>query len=341
MKILGLTPSNQKTVETPEEMHLRKLRDLGHEVIIADHADTVDEDVDVIVALSEVTCNNAFVLAKRYNKPFYAHMEWIPYWRIGVEPESKWGFDDFKFPFKTKMNFIRLYQRYSFYWSMANVKTLAAKTFNKSMIEFLGVDTPIHTKYLGVDKEKILQHVEDNPVVIKDYNSIACVARFVPHKRIHHIIEALTLIKFKGILNLVGYGEEKEHYEFFDTEFEIKYWDSKDRFKVMDTSKLTVALWSGMVPAESCYLGTPALTYDSPYMKELYGDTIEYAENNNIKQLAKKINDALKRKYDDDSDLCEKTVNAIEDGKINTLTQEKAVKLLESLIIEATKVHQK
>ncbi len=331
MKILGLTPRNPFTGETPEQMYLRKLRDLGHEVITTERTNKIDMDVDVVVAMSEVTCKNAFHLAKASGKPFYAHMEWIPYWRIFYEPESKWGYENRPIAYYQKMQFVRMYQDYGFYWSMANVKSLAANCFHRSVKEFLGAPLKIETKYLGVDVEKIKEYLKNNEPQEKT-NEITCVARFVPHKRIHHVIHALNKIKYSGTLNLVGYGPEKSVYDSIPTSFRINYMESSEKFQAMQKAKLTIALWSGMVPAESMYLGTPVLSYHSEYMKELYGSSITYATNNDIINLATKIQEALKRHEDEDKYICKKGIKMIEESMINTLTQKDAIKLLETLI---------
>jgi len=341
MKIVGLTPKNSDTGETPEERYLRKLRDLGHEVIIGEQFSHISKDTDVVVAMSEVSCENAFKLASAYNLPFYAHMEWLPKWRIFWEHENQWGYDGAlkDILYNKKMNFVRMYQYYSMFWALADVKSLAADCFHTSMKDFTGRKLDIVTKRLGIDMDNINKYLSG--IREKKCNEVTCVARFVPHKRIHHVIEALGMINFNGTLNLVGYGELKSYYETISKlrKINIKFYNSNDKFKCMDRAKVTVALWSGLVPAESMYLGTPVLTYESEYMKELFDDTLTYSANNSIPDLAYNLNYFLSEATEKDREqFCNYGKECIENNTINTYTEEEAVKLLETFIKTAIEV---
>ncbi len=331
MKIIGITPHNKKTGETPEELYLRKLGDLGHEVLVGEHFDTISEDTDVVVAMSEVSCKNAYEIAKKYDKPFFAHMEWLPYWRIFYEPEELWGFEKNSIYYTNKMMFIRMYSNYVYFWNKAHAKSLAAKCFNFCMKDFIGYDADIETKYIGPNTEKIVEYLKTHGIPEKK-NEVTCVGRFVTHKRVHHVIEALKKINFKGKLNLVGYGPEKARYEYIKSGLNIEYYDSKDKFDCLARSKLCVSLWSGLVPAEAMYLGTPCVTYESPYMRELYGNTIFYAKNNDINDLSEMIEFCLNT---DMEGIVAGGTHSIENNKINTHTVEDTVKLLEKLIKKA------
>lgn len=333
LKILGITPSNEHTGMTPEELYLTKLEDLGHEVTLLKKVGKDDnfKNYDVVVSLSEVSCELAFRIAQQYNLPYYAHMEWLPPWRIFLEDPYYWGMENTKYDYKTMMNFIRIYQQQSFYWAMATNKTLAADCFKSVMRDFIGADIPISTKYLGPNTDKIKQFLAENKDIVKK-DEITCVARFVPHKRIHHIIEALKLINYKGILNLVGYGPEQDNYNKIKGDINISYFDSKDKFNCLSRSKVNIALWSGIVPAESMYVGVPCITYDSPYMRELYDDTIIYAKNNDIIDLARVIKEWLDKPESLLKAQSEYGVIKIECGQINTHTLEKTVELLEQQI---------
>lgn len=337
MKIVGLTPGNPFTGETPEQLYLKKLRELGHEVLIGERFIEIPLDTDVVVAMSEVSCENAYQLAKAYKKPFYAHMEWLPPWRIFKDPESSWGLETTQLSFRQKMNFVKTYLNYSYFWAQADIKTLAADCFHQDMKDFLGKELVIYTKYLGPNTDRIKEYLKANSEPPIKQNEITCIARFVHHKRLHHVIQALHLIGFTGTLNLVGYGPETEYYEMIKGNLNVKYYDSKDKFDCLSRSKLSIALWSGICPAESMYLGTPCITYDHPYMTELYGNSIVYARNNDIDDLAKKIQMVLKLTNDGRESICKIGVAKIENDEINTHTLEKSVKLLEQLIMRAVR----
>jgi len=337
MKLAILTPNNAETGKTPEQIYAEGLRTLGNDVILGETFKIIPEDTDVIVSLSETTVKNAYDLAKKYNKPYYSHMEWLPEWRIFVSSEEEWGMEKRLIPYEVKMHYIRTYMYYTQYWLMANVRSLSAKCFNDTAQKFIGLQAPILTKYLGPDTYKLKEFLSSN--TIKKKNEITCVARFVPHKRLHHVIQALKYIKFDGILNLVGYGEEKRFYDMINNEhIKINYLPSSEKLKAMSRSKVVVALWSGIVPAEAMYLGTPCITYDSPYMKELYkGTNIVFSPNNNVLELSKNIEKVLNKPYKEIKEECKQDVEMIESGKINTHTLKDSVIILNGIIKEAVK----
>ena len=329
MKILGLTPNNPMTGETPEQMYLRKLKDLGHEIIITEQLDNLENlDIDVIVSLSEATCEHAAKVAKVLNKPFYAHMEWLPRWRIGRDEPCEWGYENM--PFIEKMGWIRTYQRFVFFWGQANVKSLAGDCFKQDMKDFVGADLIIETKILGVDEDRINEY--KNGIRQDKHNEVTCIARFVPHKRLIDVIYALQFINFKGVLNLVGYGPEYEKYiqAAAMTGIEIAFWESEDKLVALDRSKCCVSFWSGLVPMEAMMLGVPCVSTPSDYMLELYGDTLLYGEQ--LSDIAEQIKICLEMEDIDRKLICDYGINAMHQKSISTYTQEEAVKQLESLI---------
>lgn len=331
MKILGLTPRNEFTGETPEEAQLRELSNLGHDVCIMERCEELPvDDIDIIVAMSESTVENAFKLSKKYNIPYFAHMEWLPEWRIFKNSETNWGYIN-KIPYQMKMNFIRMYQRYVYFWSCATVKTLAANCFHKVMNEFTGMEALIGTKYVGIDVEKIKPFNKD----VKKENSIVCIARFVPHKRIHHIIKALQMINYKGTLKLVGYGPEKINYEMIANGLFLEFIPSEKKFEALKSSKLCIALWSGIVPAEAFYMGIPVITYESDYMRELYDDTLVYVTNNSVQALAMSIKAMLYMPESGRTDMARYGVEKIENEELNVFKLDKSAKLLELLLLKA------
>lgn len=272
--------------------HNHQLRDLvekGHTVTIINGKEEAPyKFVDVVVSLSDDSVEDAFNIAQRYNIPFYAHIDWIPPWMVFKESEYEWGYID-KIPFKKKMNFVRKYQNKAMYWAMADVKSMSAECFHPLMKEFVGIkDMEIYTRHPQVDVDEVLKNKSPFKA-----NQITCVSRFVPHKRVHHLIKALQMIDYNGVLNLVGSGEEKNLYKAMGGDLEIRFVSDLDKYRTMATSDLVVCLWNGMVPAESMLLGVPVIAYDTSYMKELYGDSIHYVTNNAISELARKIKEVV------------------------------------------------
>lgn len=283
-------------VKNGENNHLlRKLEKKGHTVTIITETDLIPyNDTDVIVSLSYDTVEEAFNASQRYNIPFYAHIDWIPPWMVFKDTEFNWGYIE-KIPYSEKMNFIRKYQNIIMYWSMADVKSVSANCFHDLIREIIGIpDLTIYTRYPRPDIDSINEFIkEKSEIEIK--NEITCVSRFTPHKRINHLIKALQMIDFSGTLNLIGSGEDKNLYTALKGNLQIKYVSDLDKYETIARSRLTISLWNATVALESLILGTPVITYDSEYMKEICGDNITYVTNNTISDLARKIKSELSK----------------------------------------------
>ena len=302
MKIIAIIKNGD------EKRQLRVLSEKGHDVIAINNTEGVRAiDADVIVSLSESTVEDAFNLSQRYNIPFYAHIDWIPPWMVFKESEHEWGYID-KIPFHKKMNFIRKYQNLAMYWSMADVKSMSATCFHSLMRDLVGImDMSIYTRHPLPDVEEAIRHKTN-----KRKNQITCVSRFIPHKRIHHLIKALQMIEYDGVLKLVGEGEDKNLYEAMKGDLDIEYVNTIDKYKTIAESRLVVCLWNGTVPAESLLVDVPVVAYDNEYIREIYGNNLFYVKNNSISGLARGIQSAFKNDsitpYHCEEDVLEKLI---------------------------------
>ena len=292
MKILAIVKDGKNNTQ------LRKLVAKGHEVVIITGKDIVPyQGVDVVVSLEDETTEDAFNIAQTYNIPFYAHIDWLPPWMVFNQSEYEWGHID-KISYRKKMNFVRKYQNLAMYWTMADVKSMSAECFHPLMREFIGIkDLQIYTRHPQVNAKEILKH--KSPFTA---SQVTIISRFIPHKRVHHVLKALQMVEYNGIVNLIGSGEEKPLYEAIKGDLDIRFVSDLDKYKTISESEAVICPWNGTVPAESMLLGTPVIAYDSPYMREIYGDSIHYVTNNAISELARKIKEVI---------LAEKKVNFI------------------------------
>ena len=277
-------------VKDGENKHqLRDLINKGHTVIMRNTVDNIPyEEVDVVVSLSEKSVEDAFNVSQRYSLPFYAHIDWIKPWMVFKDSEFNWGHID-RISFDKKMKFIRKYQSLAMYWTMADVRSMSADCFHGLMRELIGIqDLNIYTKHPVPNVDEIVKHKTGLRT-----NRITCVSRFVPHKRVQHLIKALQMIDYTGRLVLIGNGEDKNIYEAIKGNIQIEYRSDLDRYSFMSESELVVSLWNGTVPAEAMLLGIPVVAYDTEYMREIYPDELFYVENNVISDLARKIKEVL------------------------------------------------
>jgi len=166
---------------------------------------------------------------------------------------------------------------------------MSADCFHGLMRELIGIqDLNIYTKHPVPNVDEIVKHKTGLRT-----NRITCVSRFVPHKRVQHLIKALQMIDYTGRLVLIGNGEDKNIYEAIKGNIQIEYRSDLDRYSFMSESELVVSLWNGTVPAEAMLLGIPVVAYDTEYMREIYPDELFYVENNVISDLARKIKEVL------------------------------------------------
>lgn len=283
-------------VKNGEHKHqLRKLIEKGHTLTIVNTLENIKHsEIDVVVSLSEKTVADAFAISQQYNIPFYAHIDWIPPWMIFKDSEYNWGHID-KISFNDKMNFIRRYQNLAMFWSMADVKSMSANCFHDGMREITGIpDLTIYTRYPSPNIDAALEVFKNGKIEIKD--EITCISKFLPHKRVHHLIKALQMIDYEGTLNLVGSGEERNLYEAIKGNLKINYVTDLDKYQAIARSRLVICLWNATVALEAIILGVPVITYDSKYMREICRDNVAYVTNNSISELSRKITEELNKK---------------------------------------------
>jgi len=342
MKILYITPENPFIV-TPETGFARDLAKLGHGVtlLLATNGfnhEILDGDYDIIVGAMEYSMALANLIGKLLNKPVYNHMEWVPPWRIKLEPLDKWGYEDSTIDKmdEQKFEFYKgLYKQQVLEWEKATIRSCAGKCLIRTIEPFATKSIDCEVKYYSINSEKLEQYRDDT---IKEKYQIISTARLVPHKRIVHVVRALSKLKNPPHYVIVGYGyEQKQIQDEADSlgisiEF-VGPGDNGIKERKIQESLFSVNIWAGIPIAESFYYGKPGITYSEDHMVEVFGDSVLYAKPNDINDLAKKIQYYL----DNESERKAMGVRGRElmtTNKINMGTQKRLAEDVEQILLK-------
>ena len=281
--------------ERGKDKQVNLLKSLGHTVDVVYDYDTIVEDYDVVVSLSESFVYNAFSHSTHKHIPFLAHIDMLPKWELFLEDEVDWGFLE-SIPIHTKIANVKKYDTILGYWFGADYKTLSTFSFVEDLqrltglsVEELKDDHNVGILYPGLTKEYGFNSFN----TFKD--GVVCVADFIPQSRIDHVILALAHFGFSGVLRLVGSGYLKKEYEELAKKkgIRLEFYKDSQREEAYDKSAVNVSLFDPITPLEASYFGTPSISYFTDYMLELYDDTISYSDNNIVFCLADSIEEAL------------------------------------------------
>lgn len=252
------------------------------------------KDFDILWAPYERETIVALEFNKILKKPLMGHYEWAPPWRIGLEPPKQWGYEkDVNFVLNNEPFFTKLYKFMFNSYIQCDVKTIP-DDYCLSTIEKLNnkkVNGVIRKPNI-IDDENLLKEEDKN---IKEKYQILTIARLVPHKRVHHIIKALAMIKNPPHYKIIGTGEEQNNLEKFaklcgvSIEF-IGAGNVKEKAIAIQESMFMVNIW-GMLPFfEAALFKKPCITYKHPYTQNMLGKMpVVAVENNNTEKLAKAI----------------------------------------------------
>jgi len=217
----------------------------------------------------------ALSLAKSKNKPCYIHGEWVPPYRF----ENGW---DGYFNEPTQLSRKGYYQTNINAMKQADLVSLALS------------DTPGGFEWLkkaaGAEfKNKFVRYpaCKEYPLLeIEKKHQVATIARVNDgKKRVMHTVKALAKIENKPTYKVIG-GQVS--HKGLDIQC-LGAFNNDNKIKIFAESKLAIQHWSGIPPAEAIQQLCPVISYDIPYMRELYGDALIWVKKDDIDDLAKTI----------------------------------------------------
>ena len=283
-KKISFFTENKYESQAPIELAKR-----GYKIKINDY----DEDTDLIVSMG---IRSSFILfekmsnesrfKKKFNGKIIHNVLDLPSWRLGTNMWKKY------------------YGNYRKLLDTAH-HLLGLSNFTLDDLK----------KYWGLEGKRIfcyymnkeLEKLDNNPTEEK-VDQIISIGRFAPNKRFEVIIEALGKIGYKGIYLIIGpsdFGLNAKFKEFYldlakknNVNIDIRAGvDYKHLVKELKRSKLCVVptIFEGLghPSFESVHVGTEFLAADIPVKREFHGDTIHYANPDDVNDFAKKIKEIL------------------------------------------------
>ena len=328
------------------------LTKLGHEMIKIDfltrqgnimfeHYDLPYlKDIDLIWAPYEIEISAAEYFKSLLNKPIVGHFEWVAPWRVGKAP-TYWGYDDTNVHVIDKdlnlhkmryMNFLKQYLR-------CDIKTIADPYTLSTIEKFGGIKIlNYYRKPYIVDTDLLLSQKDDS---IEQKYQIMSTARLVPHKRIHHVIGALSKVKNAPPYKIIGVGGEKERLEKLakdlnvDVEF-VGVGQKGEKAKLIQESLFSINIWSALPVGESAALKKHSLVYEHENVYNSSGNIPTYVKWNDIDDLANKIQYLIDNP-ESTKELGEKSYESLMSGENGTMPSRNGCLIMEKIFKEALK----
>ena len=167
---------------------------------------------DVIWAPYEPLIPIGLFLREKYNIPLLGHFEVVPPGRINL--------DNINLHYLIRTNplgkdeYYEEYRDYAYGFLRCDVKTVIGCEEKYKIEKLLGrkIRDKTYIKPYPVDGEYLESFKIKN---CKEKNQIACISSLTPHKKVHHLIKAFSLIKNPPKLIIIGHGKiEKELEEY-------------------------------------------------------------------------------------------------------------------------------
>jgi len=276
---------------------------------------------------------------RNLNIPLVGHYEWVSPWRTMIDSPLNWGYEE-----KDVESFEKESQKWRNYYislinlyKQADVKTSPTDYCFSTLKELGEINFEYKEKPYIIDDKLLEQFRIDNP----EKSGILTIGRLVPHKRIHHIITALSMIDNPPTLKILGYGEEKDRLVKLAKELKVNIefvgnGQNGEKAKYIQESEFLVTPCASLPLGEASLFKVPTIMYDNKNMIEKHGDMGIYVEDNNINALAEKIKEMIENP-DELTKAGEKAYNVLISGKSGLCLSKDAVQRMIKIFEEAIK----
>lgn len=167
-------------------------------------------------------------------------------------------------------------------WTLSNFELLVGRHFRR----------PVFLKAYPLDFKMLESYKKDLP----KKNQICSVMRFVPHKKIHHIIKALSLLKNPPKYVIIGKTQGPckldcmKYAESLGVNIEFSnIVNDEEKCKIIQESLFCIYPFAWLPPAEAAYFSVPSIVYDRPDTRTRLGNMPVYCNNNDIFMLSSLI----------------------------------------------------
>lgn len=247
--------------------------------------------VEVIWAPYEPLIQVANFFGKEFNIPVVGHFEVMPPGKFMLEEKQNHWFKNVTPPtehleYDTYRHLVKEYEK-------CEIKTITGIGEKYKVEGLLGkkLKDEIYIKPYPVDNEMLEEYKIEN-VEEKDY--ILSISRTEYHKKLHHVIKALSLLENPPKLKIIGHGKAKDFLINLakelkvDVEF-ISLISDKEKAKLIQECMFLAHGWACLPIGECSYYKKPSINYDDTMIRDRLNDMCYYVENNNIEELAKTI----------------------------------------------------
>jgi len=304
MNITVITPITTGKYRDDTMIFCEGFEKLGHNVyrvtLVVDGDKIVGEqpdlerikNSDVVWAPFEPLAPVATYFKNKYGIPAVSHFEVIPPGRLSLDTIDKYWFNNVN-PIEDK--YYKEYKMYVDQYLESDGKTITCETHKRGLERFIGYklrDIPIRP--YALDNETIYKYLTRRDVKNQIFSSL----RLVDHKRIHHVITALSLLETPPKYVIVGDGPERQKLEKLAKELKVDVdfkgiCSDEDKYKLLQESMFCIYPWAWLPVCEAAYCNKPSIAYDSSDTRERLGRVPNYVQNNSIARLAEAIQNLI------------------------------------------------
>ena len=222
------------------------------------------------------------------------------------------------------------------FFNKCDSRTISGDNWRYTFKALTGVDVDAETRYYTFDKEATKQYIDNT---LKTKHQICTIARLIPFKRVHHIIQALAKIPKdrRPAYKLIGYGPEENYLIALALQLDVDVTFLGDgsngvKQRTLQESMFNVQISSGIPVLEAGSFKKFTLSYDDPHMVEVYGNICTWVEKGNIEALAEGID-----KFASNPELCKEKGKESYENMIRLCDNDKFIKEVEGHLERAIK----
>lgn len=304
-------------VVKPEELNEDEKRYLEkHAVVYYKEYEIVN--ADVVLSLSIDSILNASYLSSKYGKILACFIDWINPWEVFIDDESLWGFME-KIPYETKIKrFQEIYEALNRF-KQAHVKMVSTPYVKDLIDTILNTNLTYNVLQRGYSQRKATRFYKNSP----SSEFITIYSNLNDWEKPYHAVRALELISSEINQDILVLSDKKSQLIKQVAEanrLSLKFVKLKNKHEVFNKSSVIVSLTNKDLLSEAIYYNPMVVAYDTPYLRQHFGNNLLYANNDSIIDLSHLLSDILTNKVDNKVNIFElPSMENFIDGLVNKL----------------------
>ncbi len=343
MNIIYARMKNYDWVSVPSDAVARELEKLGHNVTILDSVNYIPpNNYDFVWSPYESVTLLGHAISKKINVPHFAHIEWIPPWRLLKCDVTKYGYKGDEKELEQLHTTKPHYDKVLLAWSKAAFKSIGIKCMVPFLKDYMKKELNIELKdvilrYPSVDFDT-LQQGKDIYSPQKNPKRIITISRAVPNKRYDLLLKVINKIDVDCEWIIIGDGPMQKFVTNNLTKKNVKLfmlgarW-GWDRLYQLIKSSIYIGGWTGMPPIEAAYLGSFPILFDQGPTKEVPTSLLKEYFNGHVStytdedKMAEHMTNVLTHKDKLEIDTgCKKIIDTCLEGKMGITSCEQNAK---------------